>query len=106
MSEDIKAKLYRAGAQVYPNSFLCQLDKMSPQEAGGYQGAEPHFTYEVFTTQLPIKDPQLVRQGDLLIDQVVIDSVTNTNRQFRIVSDPEPFLDGHWEMVAYRYRGT
>lgn len=106
MSEDITVVQMRAGVQVYPKPFVVQLDKMDVREATYYKGADPHFTYTCFTTDLPISDPLLVRADDLLIDQNVTDPITQQKRQFRIRSEPEPLPDYHWEWVADRYRGT
>jgi len=108
MSEDASVQLFRAGSQVAGTStFQIQLDKLSPREEAFYSGADPHFTYDAFTTGLPTSDPFLVRLDDHLNDQVIIDPLTSVKRVFRIISDPEPFpIDGHWEMVVVRYRGT
>lgn len=110
MSENIKATIkgYRGNPPVLTTiatNVDVQMDKMIAAEAVGYESAEPHFTYEAFTTSLPISDPQLVRQGDVVIDQNTVDSNTGTNRQYRIVSDPESFPDWHFEWINYRYRG-
>ncbi len=107
MSEDANVLLQRNGANVVAKPFIVQLDKMSSQEQGGYQGGEPRFTYAAYTTMLPVIDAFLVRQGDLLIDQVNTDPKTKKLRQWRISSDPERFpLDGHWEWQCDLYRGT
>ena len=108
MSEDVSVQLFRTGSQVAgTGTFTIQLDKLSSHEASFYKGADPHFTYEVFTTALPTSDSFLVRQSDTLNDQVVVDPLTGAKRIFRIISDPEPFPnDGHWECVVVRYRGT
>lgn len=106
MSEDVFSNILRAGTPVAQN-VVVQLDKMSSKEASFYQGADPHFTYEAFTVGLPISDPQLIRQDDQIVDQIIVDAITGTNRVFRIISsDPEPFMDGHWEWLCVRYRGT
>lgn len=87
------------------SNIVFQLDKMQAAEAVGFESSEPHFTFNAYTTQLPISDPQLLREGDLLIDTKVIDYTTNSLRQYRIISEPESFTDQHWELVAYRFRG-
>lgn len=105
MSEDIRINVIRAGNPIASNVSV-QLDKMEAQEAAFFEGSDPHFTYDAYTTSLPVSDPQLIQQDDHLVDQVVIDAVTGTNRVFRIIADPEVFpLDNHWEFTAVRYRG-
>jgi len=113
MSEDITALIVRNGVNVTPKPVVIQMDKLSPQEAQFYQGADPHFTYNAYTTMLPMNDPFFVRQDDHVIDQVYVDpllqqlGITPANRYWRIISDPERFpQDSHWEFVAVLYRGT
>jgi hypothetical protein len=80
---------------------------MSALEAASYQGADPHFTYKCFTTMLPVSNPQLVQFRDYLIDQVVIDAITNAPRKYLIIGEPEMhIMDGHWQWVATRMRGV
>ena len=86
---------------------MVQLDEMNALEAATYQGADPHFTYKAFTTMLPMGNPQLVLFRDHLIDQVVIDAITNAPRKFLIIGEPKIHtLDGHWQWVCTRMRGT
>lgn len=92
--------------QVWPSPVSFQLDDKNPTEATSYAGADPHYTYEAYTLQLPVNNPLLLRLNDVLIDQSVIDDVTGTNRVFRIVGKPQPYPDGHWEIVASWYRGS
>lgn len=87
------------------SNVLWQLDKRGAVESGGYSQAEPHYVYDGYTTQLPTNNPTLLLEGDLLIDQRVIDGSTGNYRQWRITDDPESFVD-HWEALLYRYRGT
>jgi len=110
MSEDITVTIkgQRGSPPVLTtiaSGIVIQLDKVSAVEATGFQSAEPHYTYQAYTTQLPVSDPQLLREGDLLIDQKVIDPMTGTYRQYRIIADAEPFIDQHWEMMCFKWRG-
>lgn len=108
MSEDIRVNLQHEGigSTAYATNIICQLDKMPAAEAATYQGADPHFTYNVFTTLLPLNNPQFVLFRDLMIDQVVIDIVTSLPRQWRIIDEPNvDIIDGHWQWVAVRMRG-
>jgi len=103
MSEVIMAAtIQRAGATI-AGPCMVELDKMLHQEAVDYHGSNPHFTYRMYTMQLPIGDVQLVRQGDQVVDPVVIDPKTQTNRTYLILSDPEPnTLSMSWRWVAER----
>lgn len=85
---------------------MVQLDKVSAVEAASYQGADPHFTYKAFTTLLPMNNPQLVLFRDYMVDQVVLDALTNTPRTYLIVDDPDMHaIDGHWQWTCSRMRG-
>ena len=76
-------------------------------EAGGFEGgAEPHFTYDAYSAQIPISNTQLILQDDLIVDLVTNDSLTSKPRQWRIKNDAESFSDGHWELLVVRYRGV
>jgi hypothetical protein len=86
---------------------MVQLDKLPAMEAATYQGADPHFTYNVYTTMLPLNNPQFVLFRDLMVDQVVIDAVTGRLRQYRIVSEPSiDTITGHFQWVVTRMRGS
>lgn len=87
-------------------SALFQIDKREAPEAGGYEGAEPRFIYDVYTDQVSISNSQLILQDDLIIDLITNDALTGKPRQWRIKNDPEPFQDWHWEFEAFRYRGV
>lgn len=91
--------------QVIATDVEIQLDKLSARESSYYQGADPHFPYWSSTESLLTDDPQLLQQGDQIIDQEVIDPLTGTNRRFDISSEPEPFPDGHWEWYSDKFRG-
>ncbi len=108
MSEIIRATITRAGVNLpVASNIVIQLDKMQSVEAASYAGADPHFTYTAITTLIPINNPQAVLFRDHMVDQVVIDPVTKTNRTYLIVSDPEPnILTGSWRWVCTRMRGT
>lgn len=105
MSLDIIANLLRSGTIYKPNVRL-QLDKMNVLEAAAFQGADPHFTYEVLTIDLPlINNYTLFR--DHMQDIYNTDAVTNTLKMYLIVSDPYfSTLSGHWQWVCTRMRGT
>ena len=109
MSEYIYANITRGlnnAVSVAANIFV-QLDKLNAQEASGYQGSDPHFTYQMHTLQLPVNDLQLLQIGDQVIDTQVIDVKTNQLRQYRIISDPDPnTLNMSWRWVCTRQRGT
>ena len=108
MSEDIRVNLQHegVGSAAYATNIVVQLDKMSSVEASTYQGADPHFTYNVFTTLLPLGNPQFVLFRDLMVDQVIIDAITNLPRKYRIVNEPSmDVIDGHWQWACTRMRG-
>lgn len=107
MSEDLLCNITRANAaKPIARNIVVQADKVSAAEAATFQGADPHFTYKMLTTMLPLSDPQLVLFRDHVVDQQVVDAITGTNRTFLIISDPAIHtLDGHWEWVAVRMRG-
>jgi len=104
----VRANITRAGVNTpIATNIVLQLDEMNALEAASYQGADPHFTYKVYTTMLPVGNPQLVQFRDYLIDQVVIDAVTNAPRKFLIIGEPKMHIaDGHWQMVVTRMRGS
>jgi len=105
MSEDVRGNIVR-GTQSVISNIVVQLDKLNPLEASAYQGADPHFTYRAITIMVPLADTQFIRFRDHLIDQNVIDTVTNVQRIYLIVSDPEMHtIDGHWQWVCTRMRG-
>jgi hypothetical protein len=108
MSEYIFANIVRGASTTIAKGIVVHLSKMDAKEASEYQGTEPHFTYTMDTRQLPtVPNVQLVQQGDHVIDQQVIDAKTGTNRQFLVISDPQPkTLLMSWQWVAERYRGT
>lgn len=110
ISEDVTAKVVRLNANGTQStivaSALFQLDKREAPEQGGYEGAEAHFTYDAYTTQIPISDPQLIRQNDLMVDLVLNDPNTGIPRQWHVKNDPEMFLDGHWELLVTKPRGN
>jgi len=108
MSEFVQAIITRAGvANPIAKNFVVQLDKMEAAEAASFQGSDPHFTYNAFTFMLPMGNPQLVLFRDYVIDQVVIDPITNALRKYLIISDPEPNpLTGSWRWVCVRQRGS
>jgi hypothetical protein len=106
MSETLRVNLLKSGV-TYKTNIVVQLDKMNVHEAAEYQGSDPHFTYRVLTINLPLTGPYLVSFRDHMIDQVVIDPITNALRKYLIISDPEMHvLDGHWQWVCTRMRGT
>ncbi len=107
ISEEVRANITRAGVSApIASNIMFQMDKIGPLEAATYQGADPHFTYKVFTTLLPMNNPQLVLFRDHMVDQVVVDAISGDPRTFLIVSDPEMHtMDGHWQWTATRYRG-
>ena len=108
MSELVRAKITRAGvANPIAQNIMIQIDKEEAPEATTFQGADPHFTYRAQTVMLPMNNPMLVLFRDYVIDLDFIDPLTNMNRRFLIVSDPEMHtLDGHWEWLCERVRGT
>lgn len=107
MSEDVRINITRAGVSTpIATNLVCQLDKVNPLEAATYQGADPHFTYKVFTTLLPMNNPQLVLFRDHMVDQVITDAISGNPRTYLIVSDPEMHtMDGHWTWTCTRMRG-
>lgn len=104
-SIDIVANLIRNGT-TYKKNVQMQLDKMNALEASEYQGADPHFTYNVLSVNLPVIN-NFVLYRDHMQDIYNIDAVTGQLRIFLIVSDPMPgTLTGHWQWVCTRMRGS
>jgi hypothetical protein len=108
MSEIIRANITRAGVtNPIAKNIIFQLDKQEAPEVTTYLGSDPHFSYKAYTVMLPMGNPVFILFRDYMIDQDVIDPITNTNRTYLIVSDPEMHsLDGHWEWICERTRGT
>ena len=108
MSEDIRVNIVRAGVNTpIASNIPCQLDKIDAAEASTYQDADPHFTYKMYTIMLPLNNSQLVLFRDHVIDQTVVDAVTSEPRKFLIIDDPEMHvIDGHWQMMVTRVRGS
>ena len=102
MSSDITATLWRGGNQVTPKGLPFQLDTMSNAEAAYYGGAAPYFRYWAFCTQA---GSLAFEQGDLLQDTSVIDPATGARKRYRVINDPERFLDRHWELAVDRMVG-
>lgn len=110
MSEFIYANVVRGGGATIAKRVYMQLSKMDAKESADYQGADPGFTYRMYTRglpTLPVGNSTLIQQGDHIIDQTVIDPKTGTGRAFLIISDPQPkTLQMSWQWVATRMRGT
>ena len=105
MSQDIQVNVTRTTNGVtstITSDLSVQLDAMNPMEASYYNGAVPYFTYNCYllTNELDI------RFGDLMTDTTRVDPITATNYRYRVISYPEPFPDGHTELVAEQVRGT
>jgi hypothetical protein len=79
-----------------------QVDLLSQMESSYYGGSAPYMRYSIYT--FGVYD---IRQEDLLVDTVNIDPKTNTNKQYRVINDPdtEQFVS-HVEIIADRVRGT
>jgi hypothetical protein len=107
MSEWFYANILKSDAStVVAKNVYVQLDKMEAKEAVEYQSGDPHFTYRVYTRQLPTNNLNLVQQKYYVVDQQTIDPVTNQQRKFLIISDPTPKrLVMEWSWIVYRYRG-
>ena len=102
MSKDIHVTWSRAGTQLSPDLIPMQLDNMSVQEAAYYGGTQPYFRYNgyVNTTQYAFQFQ------DLLTDAFNTDPKTQQLTRYRIINDPEPFPDGHYEPALDRVIGT
>lgn len=108
MSEYIRAHITRAGVgNPIVSNVMIQIDKMNAAEATSFAGSDPHFTYTAYTLLIPVINPELILFRDYVVDQVVIDPITKTNRKFLIISDPEPnTMTGSWRWVCVRQRGN
>jgi hypothetical protein len=108
MAEDVICTIKRANvSNPIAANVTIQISKMSPQEAATYQGADPHFAYKCYTTLLPLNNPQLVRFRDHVVDQIIIDPLTGTNRTWLIINEPSmDALTGDWKFAANRMRGV
>lgn len=107
MSEDVICKIVRANV-VNPivQNIVVQISKMNPLEAAA-QGSDPHFTYKAYTTMLPLGNPYLVQFQDHIIDEIIMDSITNTYRKWLIISDPNmDLITGDWKFILERVRGS
>lgn len=101
MSKYIYVDVRRANTQgtAVSNVYL-QLDNLPLSETLYYEGVAPVERFTGYTTG--IYD---IRQTDILTDTNNVDPVTNTNYQYRVITIPEPFLDGHMEMNMDLFRG-
>lgn len=102
MSKDIHVTWSRAGTQLSPDLIPMQLDNMSAQVASYYGGAAPYFRFNgyVNTSQYPFL------YQDLLTDAFNTDPKTQQLTRYRIINDPELFVDNHYELVLDRVLGT
>src|SRR5258708_2876809 len=104
MSIYIFANVTRATLPVSTVAIEVQLDLMTQQQAAAYGGAQsgegPYFRYWGETW-----DYITFLQGDLLTDTSNIDPLTNALKKYRIIGDPDPYPDGHTEIVVDRVIG-
>jgi hypothetical protein len=107
LAEDIIGQITRAGvATPIAKNITFEMTRMNAQEASFYQGADPHFTYTCHTTLLPAGNPQLVQFRDHVVDQIVVDTVTNQLRKWLIISDPNlDIITGDWKFICVRMVG-
>jgi hypothetical protein len=102
VSKDIRVTWSRAGVPLSPDLIPMQLDNMSVAEAAYYSGTQPYFRYNgyVNTTQYPFLFQ------DLLTDAFNIDPKTQQLTKYRVINDPEFFVDNHVELALDRVVGT
>lgn len=105
MAEDIICNIIRTGATgPIASNIVVQLSKVSPIVAA-QQGIDPLLYVNCYTTMLPLNNPQLIRFDDYLVDQFIVDAITNLNRVWQIVSDPSmDAVTGDWKFAAVRTR--
>lgn len=107
MSEWIYGNITKPDGTPVVKNIRMAIDKLARKEAAEYQSGDPHFTYNFSTWQLPLNNLTLIQQKYYVIDQHILDPVTNQLRKFLIISDPHPqMLMMIWSWVAYRYRGA
>lgn len=97
----------RGGNAFITTPFATKIDTMKAQEASYYGGAAPYFRYAIYVKSPSTFVADDFQQGDLLIDTDVndLDLKTGVHKQYRVISDPRFYFDGHGEMIADRYRG-
>lgn len=106
MSKDISVQWFRGGFTAShlqsPDIIAMQLDNMNISEAAYYGGAQPYFRYSGYinTTLYPFQ------YQDGLQDVANIDPRTGVLTRYRVISDPEPFPDNHYELALDRMVGT
>lgn len=101
MSRDIYVNVTRVGATTPAlTNIYMQLDNTPVSELLYYEGVGPVERFTAYT--LWTYD---IRQTDIITDTTNIDSKTGKNFQYRIITIPEPFPDGHMEMECDLLRG-
>lgn len=90
---------------ITPNPTV-QIDTMSQEEASYYGGTGQHFRYDIYMQPLSPMVPYDIRFHDLLTDTTNIDPLTNNLMDYRVINVPEPFSDGHLEIVGDHKVGT
>ncbi len=102
MSKDIHVYWYRSNTQQSPDAIPVQVDNMSMQEAAYYGGVAPYFRYYSYV----LSTAYAFQYQDLLIDTTNTDPKTEQLTRYRVINDPEPFPDGHYELVLDKVVGT
>jgi len=104
MSVYVSVNFTRAATPLNASPIWIQLDLMTQQQAAAYGGASageaPYFRYKGFLPSLVV-----LAQGDLCTDTINIDPLTGTFKKYRLIGDPNPFPNGHTEIVVDRYIG-
>ena len=100
MAEDVICNIQRTGVtNPIANNIVVQISKMKNAEV------DPFLYVQCYTTMLPLNNPQLILFNDYVVDQVVIDAITKTNRAWQIVNDPAmDTVAGDWKFSAIRVR--
>jgi hypothetical protein len=101
MSRDILVNVQRVNASApFLTNIAVQLDNREMSEVLYYEGVAPVERFDAYV--YGIYDN--IRQTDLLIDTINIDSVTSTNYKYRIINISEPFPDYHMELIVDLFR--
>lgn len=82
-----------------------QIDQASTEERIEFDGARPYDVFTVYTLWPPVS-PAIIRRRDVLVDEVNIDTETNTNAKYSVSGLVETFADDHQEMMVERVVGA
>ena len=95
------ATLLRDG-QPLASRLVVHYERAGDQEVVT-QSEGPHYVYDGI---LPFRLPGglEVQQNDYFSDEVGIDYVSQTNKVYQVINEPDPYPDGHYEFKMIKVR--